>query len=87
MYDQLRLARAWWSLEVIPQMLHYQDDDNNSLVNQYTVNMGHGRHVQRQHQDGVKVHRSVKIRMEADHLKGGKYSPKAKLKVEPKWVD
>ncbi|KAG2037506.1 hypothetical protein BDR03DRAFT_956759 [Suillus americanus] len=87
MYDQLRLARAWWSLEVIPQMLHYQDDHNNSLVNQYTVNMGHGRHVQRQHQDGVKVHRSVKIRMEADHLKGGKYWPKAKLKVEPIWVD
>ncbi|KAG1859837.1 hypothetical protein F4604DRAFT_1792077 [Suillus subluteus] len=87
MYDQLRLARAWWSLEVIPQMLHYQDDENNSLIDQYTVNMGHGRHVQRQHQDGVKVHRSVKIRMEADNLKGGKYWPKAKLKVEPKWVD
>ncbi|KAG2116365.1 hypothetical protein BD769DRAFT_1486352 [Suillus cothurnatus] len=87
MYDQLRLARAWWILEVIPQMLHYQDDTSNSLVDQYTVNMGHGRHVPRQHLDGVKVHRSVKIRMEADNLKGGKYWPKAKLKVEPKWVD
>lgn len=87
MYDQLRLARVWWILEVIPQMLHYQNDDNDSLIDEYTVNMGRGRHVQRQRKDGVKVHRSVKIRMEADNLKGGKYWPMAKLKVEPEWVD
>ncbi|KAG2141098.1 hypothetical protein DEU56DRAFT_900780 [Suillus clintonianus] len=86
MYDQLRLARVWWVLEVIPQLLHYQKDDDDSLVDEYTVNMGHGRHVQLQHK-GVKVHRSVKIRMEADNLEGGKYWPKAKLKVEPEWVD
>ncbi|KAG1831963.1 hypothetical protein DFJ58DRAFT_848092 [Suillus subalutaceus] len=77
MYDQLRLARAWWSLEVIPQMLHYQRDEDNSLVDQYTVNMGRGRHVHLQHKAGVKFHRSVKIRMEADNLKDGKYWPKA----------
>lgn len=87
MYDQLRLSRAWWILEVIPQMLHYQDDEDDSLVQAYTVNMGSGRHVQRQLITGVKVHRSVKIRMEADNLKDGKYWPKAKLKVEPEWVD
>ncbi|KAG2144680.1 uncharacterized protein EDB93DRAFT_1087441 [Suillus bovinus] len=87
MYDQLRLAPAWWLLEVIPQMLHYQDDENNSLVHHYTVNMGHGRHIARQESVGVKFHRSVKIRMEADNLAGGKYWPKAKLKVEPEWVD
>jgi hypothetical protein len=49
--------------------------------------MGEGRHVPRQRKVGVKVHRSVKIRMEADGLEGGKYWPKAKLKVEPEWVD
>lgn len=86
-YDQLSLARAWWVLEAIPQKLHYQDDNDNSIVDQYTVNMGGGRHIQRQCQDGVKFHRTVKIRMEADNLKDGKYWPKAKLKVEPQWVD
>ncbi|KIK36776.1 hypothetical protein CY34DRAFT_26234 [Suillus luteus UH-Slu-Lm8-n1] len=87
MYDQLGLARVWWILEIIPQMLHYQDDKSDNLVDEYTVNMGRGRHIQRQIKDGVKLHRSVKIRMEAENLKGGKYWPKAKLKVEPKWVD
>ncbi|KAG2353991.1 hypothetical protein BDR07DRAFT_1342129 [Suillus spraguei] len=87
MYDQLHLAPAWWILEVLPQKLQYQDDKNNALVKQYTVNMGDGRHVPRQHQHPVKIHRSVKIRMEADNLKGGKYWPNAKLKVEPEWID
>ncbi|KAG2066688.1 hypothetical protein BDR04DRAFT_1160036 [Suillus decipiens] len=77
MYDLLRLAPAWWILEVIPQMYQYQDDNDNSLVKQYTVNLGRGRHKHRQVHDGVKIHRSVKIRMEADNLKGGKYSPRA----------
>ncbi|KAG1742634.1 uncharacterized protein EDB91DRAFT_1221578 [Suillus paluster] len=86
-YDQLRIARYWWILEVIPQMLRYQDDDDDSWVDKYTVNMGQGRHVARQHKDGVKVHRSVKIRMEADNLKYGKYWPRAKLRVEPQWID
>ncbi|KAG6380609.1 hypothetical protein JVT61DRAFT_4975 [Boletus reticuloceps] len=51
--------------------------------------MGAGRHVPIQHKDGVqiKLHRSVKIRMEADGLQRGKYWPKAKLKVQPEWVD
>ena len=34
----------------------------------------------------VKFHRTVKIRMEADGLPEGKYWPKAKLKVQPKFV-
>jgi hypothetical protein len=49
--------------------------------------MGRGRHIPRQNKVGVKFHRSVKIRMEADGLEGGKYWPQAKLKVEPQWVD
>ncbi|KAG1879632.1 hypothetical protein C8R48DRAFT_626087 [Suillus tomentosus] len=85
-YDQLRLARYWWILEAVPQMLHYQDDKSNNLVDEYTINMGRGRHIQRQNH-GIKMHRSVKIRMEADNLTGGKYWPKAKLKVEPQWID
>jgi hypothetical protein len=53
------------------------------------VNFGAGRHVPRQHKDGIKIHRSVRIRMKADHLTDGKYKPKAELdpKVEPEWID
>jgi hypothetical protein len=53
------------------------------------VNMGTGRHIPMQQKEGIeiKIHRTVKIRMEADGLLGGKYWPKAKLKVEPQWVD
>ncbi|KAG6327981.1 hypothetical protein ID866_11108 [Astraeus odoratus] len=52
----------------------------------FKSNMGKGRNVPRQHK-GVKLHRTVKIRMEADSLKGGKYWPKTKLKVQPMFVD
>jgi hypothetical protein len=54
-----------------------------------SLNLGAGRHIPRQQNVnvGVKVHRSVKVRMEADGLKGGKYWPKANLHVEPQWVD
>jgi hypothetical protein len=34
-YDQLRDAYMWWALEVIPQPLHYQDDDNDSWIKEY----------------------------------------------------
>lgn len=55
----------------------------------YSVNMGAGRRIPMQFKEGakVKLHRSVKIRIEADGLEGGKYWPKAKLKVEPEWVN
>ncbi|KIJ66604.1 hypothetical protein HYDPIDRAFT_86193 [Hydnomerulius pinastri MD-312] len=86
-YDQLSIAPYWWVLEVLPQKQHYQRDEDNSWAKDMTVNMGEGRHMPRQRQVGVKVHRSVKIRMEADGLGQGKYWPKAKLKVEPEWVD
>ena len=49
--------------------------------------MGEGRHISMQRRVHVKMHRSVKIRMEADGLPGDKYWPKAKLRVEPLWVD
>jgi hypothetical protein len=49
--------------------------------------MGGPRIIPKQQKIGVKVHRSVKIRMEADGLfKDRKYTPAAKLDVEPVWV-
>jgi hypothetical protein len=40
--------------------------------------------------DKILVHRSVKTRMEAEGLKGGKYTPKAKFEqwhLRFEWVD
>ncbi|OJA19274.1 hypothetical protein AZE42_04490 [Rhizopogon vesiculosus] len=73
MYDQLQKTWKWWILEATPQTIFYQDDNDNSNVITCKINMGHGRYVPRQNRDGIKIHRSVKIRMEANCLKDGKY--------------
>ncbi|KAG8219249.1 hypothetical protein J3R82DRAFT_88 [Butyriboletus roseoflavus] len=88
-YDQLKIAPYWWILEVIPQILHYQRDEDDIWTDDFVVNMGKGRHIPLRQTEGakLKVHRSVKIRQEAVGLIGGKYTPAAKLKVEPEWVD
>jgi len=89
MYDQLKLAKFWWILEMLPQKIQYQDSDNDKMVRKLTVNMGRPRHVAMQKKSGIKIHRSVKIRMEAQGIVGqkGKYSPKVELRVQPTWVD
>jgi hypothetical protein len=53
----------------------------------HRINMGRQRFIPKQHTCGVKVHRSVKLRMEAEVKNGTKYRPKAKLTVEPTWID
>ena len=55
------------------------------------INAGRPREIPDQRVNGFKVHRSVKMRMEAEYEdekkpKGGKYIPKAKFEVEPKWI-
>ena len=50
------------------------------------MNLGKPRKIAKQHKEGVYVHRSVKIRMEAEKLRGGEYTPRAKFEVEPTWV-
>ncbi|KAI6024565.1 hypothetical protein EDC04DRAFT_2899944 [Pisolithus marmoratus] len=84
-HDRLKLRPIWWILEGLPQQLHYQRDKDNAWVTKISVNRGRGRRVPRQ-DAGVSVHRTVKIRMDAEALRE-KYQPKAKLKVEPTWVD
>lgn len=57
-------------------------------VNVNRINFGRGRSIPRQKLDGINIHRSVKIRLEAGNaVEGGKYAPKAKWHVEPNWVD
>jgi hypothetical protein len=53
-------------------------------------NLAQPRHIPDARRDGVKIHRTVKMRMEAiypkEHSKSKKYSPKMHIKVEPTWI-
>ena len=83
MYDQLVLNRWWWILEIIPLRQRWQRGDNR-WVTQFAWNWGRGRVIPRQAQQGVKVHRSVKTRMNAQ----GGYVPKANMNLSSvTWVD
>ncbi|KAK1235171.1 hypothetical protein PQX77_001610 [Marasmius sp. AFHP31] len=86
-YDQLSLKWFWWLLEFLPIRMRYQKGDN-SWVNFLGWNLGRGRIIPKQKKNGVKVHRSVKMRMEATHESGGRYVPKAKFDERyTTWVD
>ena len=55
------------------------------------INLGRGRQIPKpacERGEKILVHRSVKTRMGADCLEGGKYSPKARSEhCEFEWVD
>lgn len=89
-YDQLTIKKAWWALEILPLQLRYQRG-NNQWVTYIGSNMARPRFIPKQAKNGVKVHRSVKLRMEAEYedarRKGKKYSPRAHFHVEPTWID
>jgi hypothetical protein len=75
-YDQLSLAPFWWILELFPIKQHAQQE-NNTWETRYRSNMGAGRRIPRQKKGTIKIHRSVKMRMEAQYPDGQKYQPKA----------
>jgi len=86
-WDQLRLSRWWWILELLPLKHRFQKDDK-SWASYLGFNVGKGRHIPKQRKHGVKVHRTVKTRMDASYANGKKYLPKANLKPERvTWVD
>lgn len=88
-FDQLALRRGWWILELLPLVHRYELTDGNS-VKVVSVNAGRSRKVPQQKRDGIHVHRSVKMRMEAEALALGsvnKYIPRVKFECEPTWVD
>lgn len=90
-YDQLDLAWFWWILEILPQRQRYQLADK-TWEKKFTFNLGQGRYIPRQKKGVVKVHRSVKLRMEARYPDGKKYTPKASFEKAVKlgnliWVD
>lgn len=68
----------------------------NSSRSGIRMNRGRGRRVPHIHvKEGIKVHRSVKLRMEAArrghlfdvHGREATYVPRVKWDVEPEWVD
>jgi hypothetical protein len=91
MYDQLSLAWHWWVLELMPIKQHYQKSDD-TWGTYLGANLGNGRFIPGQTKKVLKIHRSVKMRMDAQYADGNKYVPKASFeraleagKVE--WVD
>lgn len=87
-YDQLSLHRFWWILELWPIKQRYQHGDKNEWVDRLWFNLGRPRFIPKQRKNGVKVHRSVKMRMDALHEDGSKYVPRAHFDLKyTTWVD
>lgn len=86
-YDQLSLAWFWWILEIFPIKQRFQRGDN-TWSSYLGWNLGRGRIVPKQKKQGVRVHRSVKMRLESQHTDGSKYKPKANIDFQyATWVD
>ncbi|KAI9455937.1 hypothetical protein BJY52DRAFT_1213126 [Lactarius psammicola] len=90
-YDQLKISKAWWIFEILPIRHHEQNRRDYTWKHYWKTNLGRGRVVPepiRENGEKICVHRSVKIRMEAEGLEGGKYVPKAKFQeFDYEWVD
>jgi hypothetical protein len=90
-YDELKLSKGWWILEYLPIRHHMQNRHDMSWVHYWMMNRGRARQVPtpvRERKEKIRVHRSVKIRMDAEGLEGGKYSPGAKFDhMECEYVD
>lgn len=90
-YDQLSLRPSWWIFEVVPFRQRWQRS-NGEWETSIHANMARGRYVPRQKTGAVKVHRSVRIRMEARYEDGSKYVPHASFTQAQEsgnlvWVD
>ncbi|KAJ6585687.1 hypothetical protein B0H19DRAFT_1110489 [Mycena capillaripes] len=86
-YDRLSLSKSWWLLEFMPLKQRFQRGDN-TWASRVVWNLGRGRFIPKQEANGVRVHRSVKTRLEAQTEQGEKYKPKAALDLErTTWVD
>ncbi|KAJ6500953.1 hypothetical protein C8R45DRAFT_820393 [Mycena sanguinolenta] len=86
-YDELSLSWPWWILEFLPIKQRYHNGDN-TWVTQWGLNMGKGRLIPKHKTNGIRVHRSVKTRLEAQTESGRKYKPKAGFDLErTTWVD
>jgi hypothetical protein len=87
-YDQLAIAKTWWLGELMPMRHRYQRS-NGEWTQAWGMNLGGGRIIPRQNTQGVKIHRSVKTRLEAMFEDGEKYVPQAANldMTKVKWVE
>ncbi|KAI0812234.1 hypothetical protein BC629DRAFT_1280613 [Irpex lacteus] len=96
-YDQLDIAKVWWTLEVVPLVQRYQKPGVEGWTDRVMINRGRGRDIPEPSlSEEFRVHRTVDIRMKAigyvQDRKGGlnvgkPYVPKARYKATPSWVD
>jgi len=90
-FDELKLSKAWWILEIIPMKYRTRTGSNKLGKSSWRVNLGRPREIPRaigEKREKMYVHRSVKIKMEAEGLDGGKYVPRVKFDgQEFEWVD
>ncbi|PPQ95701.1 hypothetical protein CVT26_008382 [Gymnopilus dilepis] len=83
-YDQLKLNKFWWILELIPMKFRSQHAEHASWTTRVHWNLGRGRSVAAQ-KAGIRVHRTVRTRLEAE---GERYEPRADLDLSSvTWVD
>lgn len=80
--DMLEIAKSWWIMELVPQKIKFQKDDD-TWTSKISVNYGRGRVIPKQRTNGIKIHRSVQIRMQ--HLN---YIPKPSINFSKvQWID
>ncbi|THH03449.1 hypothetical protein EW145_g6243 [Phellinidium pouzarii] len=82
-YDQLKLAPPWWILELLPMREHVQKEDG-TWTKTIGLNLARPRVLPHQTKNGIRVHRSVKMRMEVQELE---YKPRLRFEVDPIWED
>ncbi|PSR72077.1 hypothetical protein PHLCEN_2v12058 [Hermanssonia centrifuga] len=86
-YDQLAMRPFWWLLEILPVGRWVRTETHEWLRERTLMNLGAGRKLYREIGDGLYLHRTMEIRMEAEGLTGGKYRPRAGFTADPVWVD
>ncbi|KAF8878547.1 hypothetical protein BD779DRAFT_1447634 [Infundibulicybe gibba] len=95
-YDQLSLARFWWLLEYIPLEQRYQKprkahQGNLEWGTSYKLNRGEARIIPEPRKETkVRIHRSVRTRIEAGYTPRAKLKDQVKFEFDPKkmvWVD
>ncbi|KAF8810982.1 hypothetical protein BYT27DRAFT_7185097 [Phlegmacium glaucopus] len=92
-YDQLKMKKAWWILEILPfQGWRRKRGRDSTWVKYSGPHFGAPRVIPHQNLNGLKVHRSVKLRREAEFEDerargmGKRYEPKPEFEVETTWV-
>jgi hypothetical protein len=86
-YDQLRRKRGWWIVEILP-LPQVKRGPRGTWVDHYWPHFARPRKIPNRVVHEIKIHRSVKLRMQAEfqderaRKKGKKYIPRALFDIE-----